>query len=1161
MKRMLVNATQPEELRVAIVDGQKLDNLDIEHKTREQKKSNIYKAKITRIEPSLEAVFVDYGADRHGFLPFKEVAKEYIAESARKDGGRPNVKAGIKEGQEILVQIEKEERGNKGAALTTFASLAGRFLVLMPNNPRAGGVSRRIEGEERSDLKAAMNDLVIPDGMGIIVRTAGVGRSTEELQWDLDYQVKIWEAIQSAGENAAPSSLIYQESNVIVRALRDYFRSDIGEILVDEPEVFTQAQTFMSQYMPQNLRKLKMYTEDVPLFNRYQIEGQIESAFQREVRLPSGGAIVIDHTEALISIDINSARATKGSDIEETATNTNLEACDEIGRQLRLRDLGGLVVIDFIDMMVQKNQRQVENRLRDVAKIDRARVQIGRISRFGLMEMSRQRLRPSLGESSEIVCPRCVGQGTIRNVESLALQLVRLFEEESLKENTGRVLIKMPVPVATYLLNEKRDAIREIEERNNAQALLVPDTNLDTPHYEIERIKVNESDHQANQLKSHELAKVATTTYTPAADKVDIVESEVAAVQTVAPPAPIPQPAAVIATAAKPGIISRITSLLTGKKAEEAEDEKPQTNRKNNRNNNNRNQRPRRGRNNNQRNQQDDKRRNNNNRKNANGSASEEKQQNKQGQQRNSRGRNNQNNQNNNQQTQNKNTQQAGTESAAKTDNSNQQRSQQSGNRNQNRNRNRNRNRNNRNNQRDAANSQDENKQTQGEQAQSNQTQADNKTHSQSQNGQSQNGQNQNSQNRGNQNQRNQSPVASTTTQNNESAQQSNERQQSNNTANNTARPTTDSGASVAASGTTETKTDNRTNQGSANQGPANQGSTTQKSSDERSNREQSNKTIEPRDGKTQDGKTQGNTRPQSVRPVETSTAAPEQTASHATTTQSASSDKSAETVNDAEKTNDGNNGGRNSSSGNRAPRSRYNRRGRRNQKPNEGNTQESNNQSNTQSNTQSNNKSSGENSGNNTTPSSPPAMTVVSDNTAPTQSNPPKSSVPVESASSNSARQTPRPAHVEPKSPTQNTTPTQRSSNGPGLAPTVKDHSHAKPSSPTAIPSQPTADGNTSHTSKQPNKQAGNQAGNTARNGGGLRQVETSSKQSSPSSDNQSANTKQNVSPVQPSQLKSTVRSLANDDTGKQSDSSEPKPVAPKMQKIETKDKDTDHS
>jgi len=565
---MLVNATQPEELRVAIVDGQKLDNLDIENKTREQKKSNIYKAKITRVEPSLEAAFVDYGAERHGFLPFKEIAKEFLGEAAMKDGGgRPNVKAGISEGQEILVQIEKEERGNKGAALTTFISLAGRFLVLMPNNPRAGGVSRRIEGDDRSELKAAMNELEIADGMGIIVRTAGVGRTADELQWDLDYQAKTWEAICDAGAKAKAPSLIYQESNVIVRALRDYFRGDIGEILIDEPAVYEQAQTFISQYMPHNLRKLKLYQEDVPLFSRYQIEGQIESAYQREVRLPSGGAIVIDHTEALISIDINSARATKGSDIEETATNTNLEACDEIGRQLRLRDLGGLVVVDFIDMMTPKNQRMVENRLRDVAKLDRARVQIGRISRFGLMEMSRQRLRPSLGETTEIVCPRCVGQGTIRTVESLALQLLRLLEEETLKENTGRVLIKMPVAVATYLLNEKRDAVREIEERNNAQALLVPDTNLVTPHYEIERIRSSETDHDAVQLDSHELATKKVTSYTPTADKVQIAESETAAVQTVAPPSPIPPPAAkadTTAVAERGGFFSRIFGFLSG---------------------------------------------------------------------------------------------------------------------------------------------------------------------------------------------------------------------------------------------------------------------------------------------------------------------------------------------------------------------------------------------------------------------------------------------------------------------------------------------------------------------------------------------------------------------------------------------------------------------
>ncbi len=587
MKRMLVNATQPEELRVAIVDGQKLDNLDIENKTREQKKSNIYKAKITRVEPSLEAAFVDYGADRHGFLPFKEIAKEFLGEAAMKEGGgRPNVKAGIKEGQEILVQIEKEERGNKGAALTTFVSLAGRFLVLMPNNPRAGGVSRRIEGDDRSELKAAMNELDIADGMGIIVRTAGVGRTAEELQWDLDYQAKTWEAIREAGSKASAPTLIYQESNVIVRALRDYFRGDIGEILIDEPAVYEQAQTFISQYMPQHLRKLKMYQEDVPLFSRYQIEGQIESAYQREVRLPSGGAIVIDHTEALISIDINSARATKGSDIEETATNTNLEACDEIGRQLRLRDLGGLVVVDYIDMMAPKNQRLVENRLRDVAKLDRARVQIGRISRFGLMEMSRQRLRPSLGETTEIVCPRCVGQGTIRTVESLALQLLRLLEEETLKENTGRVLIKMPVAVATYLLNEKRDAVREIEERNNAQALLVPDTNLVTPHYEIERIRSSETDHEAVHLGSHELATKKITTYTPTADKVQIAESETAAVQAVAPPSPLPPPAVKTesnAVASSGGFFSRIFGFFSGQEKTAEKDEKQAT-----RNNNNR---------------------------------------------------------------------------------------------------------------------------------------------------------------------------------------------------------------------------------------------------------------------------------------------------------------------------------------------------------------------------------------------------------------------------------------------------------------------------------------------------------------------------------------------------------------------------------------------
>ena len=479
MKRMLINATHEEELRVAIVDGQRLIDLDIERKNREQKKSNIYKAKITRVEPSLEAAFVDYGAERHGFLPFKEIAREYINSKGKKnDNGRPNVRDGIKEGQEIVVQIEKEERSNKGAALTTFISLAGRFLVLMPNNPRAGGVSRRIEGDDRNELKAAMADVVVPDTMGTIVRTAGVGRTTEELQWDLDYQTEIWKAIQDAsGQKSAPF-LIYQESNIIVRALRDYFRSDIGEIIADEQATFDQSNEFIRMYMPQNQRKLKMHTDDVPLFNRYQIESQIESAFRREVRLPSGGALVIDHTEALISIDINSARATKGSDIEETATNTNLEASDEIARQLRLRDLGGLVVIDFIDMMSNKHQRAVENRLREALKYDRARVQVGRISRFGLLEMSRQRLRPSLGETSENVCPRCQGHGTVRGIESTALSILRLLEEESMKDNTDRVLAEVPVEVSTYLLNEKRASIGEIEARNEVNLLIVANPNL-----------------------------------------------------------------------------------------------------------------------------------------------------------------------------------------------------------------------------------------------------------------------------------------------------------------------------------------------------------------------------------------------------------------------------------------------------------------------------------------------------------------------------------------------------------------------------------------------------------------------------------------------------------------------------------------------------------
>ena len=428
MKRILINAVQKEEIRVAMVDGQQLYDLDVEIPSQEQKKANVYKGKITRIEPSLEAAFVDYGAERHGFLPFKEVSRNYFSEEALKTQGRPDIKTAIQEGQEVVVQVEKEERGNKGAALTTFISLAGRFLVLMPNNPRAGGVSRRIEGEDRNIIRESLAQLDIPSGMGLIVRTAGVGRSVDELQWDLEYLLQLWRAFEQAAKERPAPFLIYQESNVIVRALRDYFRTDINEVLIDSEKVYNSARQFLEQVMPERLNKLKLYSDPVPLFNRFQIENQIESAYRREVQLPSGGAIVIDHTEALTSIDINSARATRGGDIEETAFNTNLEAADEIARQLRLRDLGGLIVIDFIDMVTTRNQREVENRLRDAVKIDRARVQIGRISRFGLLEMSRQRLKPSLGESTQIVCPRCIGHGTIRTVESLALSLIRIME-------------------------------------------------------------------------------------------------------------------------------------------------------------------------------------------------------------------------------------------------------------------------------------------------------------------------------------------------------------------------------------------------------------------------------------------------------------------------------------------------------------------------------------------------------------------------------------------------------------------------------------------------------------------------------------------------------------------------------------------------------------
>ncbi|WP_426445100.1 ribonuclease E [Siccibacter colletis] len=509
MKRMLINATQQEELRVALVDGQRLYDLDIESPGHEQKKANIYKGKITRIEPSLEAAFVDYGAERHGFLPLKEIAREYFP-SNYSSHGRPNIKDVLREGQEVIVQIDKEERGNKGAALTTFISLAGSYLVLMPNNPRAGGISRRIEGDDRTELKEALSSLELPDGMGLIVRTAGVGKSAEALQWDLSFRLKHWEAIQKAAESRPAPFLIHQESNVIVRAFRDYLRQDIGEILIDNPKVLELARQHIAALgRPDFSSKIKLYTGEIPLFSHYQIESQIESAFQREVRLPSGGSIVIDSTEALTAIDINSARATRGGDIEETAFNTNLEAADEIARQLRLRDLGGLIVIDFIDMTPVRHQRAVENRLREAVRQDRARIQISHISRFGLLEMSRQRLSPSLGESSHHVCPRCSGTGTIRDNESLALSILRLIEEEALKENTQEVHAIVPVQVASYLLNEKREAISAIEKRQGGvRCVIVPNDQMQTPHYSVLRVRKGEETHTLSYMlpKLHEEA-------------------------------------------------------------------------------------------------------------------------------------------------------------------------------------------------------------------------------------------------------------------------------------------------------------------------------------------------------------------------------------------------------------------------------------------------------------------------------------------------------------------------------------------------------------------------------------------------------------------------------------------------------------------------------
>ncbi|MGQ8363640.1 ribonuclease E [Glaciecola sp. 1036] len=600
MKRMLINATQQEELRVALVDGQKLYDLDIESPGHEQKKANIYKGVITRVEPSLEAAFVNYGAERHGFLPLKEIARSYFP-SGYKFEGRPNIKEVISEGTEVIVQIDKEERGQKGAALTTFISLAGSYLVLMPNNPRAGGISRRIEGDERTELKAALSELDVPNGMGLIVRTAGVGKSPEELKWDLSVLKHYWEQISTAADTRQAPFLIHQESNVIVRAIRDYLRRDIGEILIDDKTVFEEAQQHISVVRPDFVNRVKMYTGDVPLFSHYQIESQIESAFQREVRLPSGGSIVIDPTEALTSIDINSSRATKGGDIEETALNTNLEAADEIARQLRLRDLGGLVVIDFIDMSPVKHQREVENRMKDAVRADRARIQLGKISRFGLLEMSRQRLRPSLGESAHTVCPRCDGHGTIRGIESTALAVLRIIEEESIKDNTGQIEAQLPVSVATYLLNEKRDAVQRLEKRQKVSLIIIPNPNLETPKFQILRRKVadvtSEVSYNLDLVQKDEETIVTNA---------DAVKREKPALSGMT--APTQAPVVVQQEKKSPGLIDGLVKWFKGLFEEEKKQEsKPKQNRRGQQNRNQKRRQNNRNKQNRQRKQQQDK--------------------------------------------------------------------------------------------------------------------------------------------------------------------------------------------------------------------------------------------------------------------------------------------------------------------------------------------------------------------------------------------------------------------------------------------------------------------------------------------------------------------------------------------------------------------------
>jgi ribonuclease E len=595
MKRMLINARQPEEVRIALVDGQKLYDLDVDNVAREQKKSSIYKAKITRVEPSLEAAFVDFGSERHGFLPLKEISREYFK---KKGGSRSPIQELVGEGQEILVQVEKEERGNKGAALTTFLSLAGRYMVLMPNNPRAGGISRRIEGEERDQLRDALAQINIPEGMGVIVRTAGVGRSSEELNWDLNYLLQLWQAIQNAEESEPTPALLYQENSAVIRAIRDNLRADIGEVLIEGEAAFEEASAFIAQVMPHYADKVKTYDDSIPLFSRYQIESQIETAYEHTVKLPAGGSIVIDPTEALVSIDINSARATKGHDIEETALNTNLEAADEIARQLRIRDIGGLVVIDFIDMMNPKNQRAVENRMRNALETDRARIQTGRISRFGLMEMSRQRLRPSLEEISTGLCPRCNGQGRIRDTKSLALAILRVLEEESLKERSAVIRVQVPLAIGAFLLNEKRSDLATIEQHTGTHIVIIPNTNLETPHYLVERLRDDHVEGEG-EIPSNVLSDLANQSQQPEipSDAAMPAKPQAAVktqIQTAPPARSVVEPSAKAeAKSSKPSLFKRIIGSLFSDEAavDDKPKRKPAADRDNSKDNNGRNRR------------------------------------------------------------------------------------------------------------------------------------------------------------------------------------------------------------------------------------------------------------------------------------------------------------------------------------------------------------------------------------------------------------------------------------------------------------------------------------------------------------------------------------------------------------------------------------------